>query len=498
MRFAGNDHWIGTFPVEALGVYRFRIVAWPDEVATWCRDFTKKLEANVDVALDVEEGAQLAESHAKFANSRDRATLIGWADRLRGGVDRRTIEHLDRFVTVARRAIEPPRARSTTPLRPYGSIARSHGVRRGTSCSRGRHRRIGRDPAHSPTSSTGCRTSRRWGSTSSTCRRSTRSGRVIARAATNVDDRAPGSGQPVGDRWRRGWPHRRASRARHRRRCRSLVEAARTHDLEIALDLAFQTSPDHPWVREHPAGSVTVPTGRSRTPRTRRSGTKTSTRSTSTPRTAKASGRRCSTSSDSGSSAVSRVPRRQSAHETVRVLGVDDRVGPRDRSRRHLPRRGLHAARVMERLAKLGFTQSYTYFTWRNEKWEITEYFAELSDPAHLDYFRPNVWPNTPDILHESLQQGTRATFIVALPARRRAQRELRDLRTGVRAPGAHRARSGQRGIPRLGEVRGPALGPRTARQPAPPDRPGELDPRRAPGAGDATTRCGSTASRTT
>ena len=55
----------------------------------------------------------------------------------------------------------------------------------------------------------------------------------------------------------------------------------------------------------------------------------------------------------------------------------------------------------MERLAKLGFSQSYTYFTWRNDKWELTEYFTELTDPDHLDYFRPNVWPNTPDILHE-------------------------------------------------------------------------------------------------
>ena len=69
----------------------------------------------------------------------------------------------------------------------------------------------------------------------------------------------------------------------------------------------------------------------------------------------------------------------------------------------------------MELLAKIGFTQSYTYFTWRNVKWEIEEYFRELSDPAHLDYFRPNVWPNTPDILHETLQYGSRSTFIARL-----------------------------------------------------------------------------------
>ncbi|HEY2828258.1 MAG TPA: alpha-1,4-glucan--maltose-1-phosphate maltosyltransferase, partial [Pirellulales bacterium] len=69
--------------------------------------------------------------------------------------------------------------------------------------------------------------------------------------------------------------------------------------------------------------------------------------------------------------------------------------------------------KIMYRLAKLGFTQSYTYFTWRNSKTELTEYFTELSQPAITDIFRPNLWTNTPDILHGYLQQGGRAAFIV-------------------------------------------------------------------------------------
>jgi len=68
--------------------------------------------------------------------------------------------------------------------------------------------------------------------------------------------------------------------------------------------------------------------------------------------------------------------------------------------------------RVMHRLAKLGFSQSYTYFTWRNTKQELIEYFAELTSHESREYFRPNVWPNTPDILHEALQHGGRAVFI--------------------------------------------------------------------------------------
>ena len=69
----------------------------------------------------------------------------------------------------------------------------------------------------------------------------------------------------------------------------------------------------------------------------------------------------------------------------------------------------------MHRLAKLGFTQSYTYFTWRNTKRELTEYFTELAQGPGREYFRPNVWPNTPDILHELLQSGLRSVFAARL-----------------------------------------------------------------------------------
>src|SRR6185295_11079711 len=71
--------------------------------------------------------------------------------------------------------------------------------------------------------------------------------------------------------------------------------------------------------------------------------------------------------------------------------------------------------KIMHRLAKLGFTQSYTYFTWRNTKAELTEYFTELALSPSREYFRPNAWPNTPDILHATLQRGGRPAFIARL-----------------------------------------------------------------------------------
>jgi starch synthase (maltosyl-transferring) len=71
--------------------------------------------------------------------------------------------------------------------------------------------------------------------------------------------------------------------------------------------------------------------------------------------------------------------------------------------------------KLMHYLAKLGFSQSYTYFAWRNSRRELTEYFTELAHGPGRDYFRPNVWPNTPDILTEYLQHGGRPAFAARL-----------------------------------------------------------------------------------
>jgi starch synthase (maltosyl-transferring) len=69
----------------------------------------------------------------------------------------------------------------------------------------------------------------------------------------------------------------------------------------------------------------------------------------------------------------------------------------------------------MYRLAKLGFSQSYTYFAWRNTKQELTDYFRELTATDVKEFFRPNLWPNTPDILPEFLQVAGRPAFMIRL-----------------------------------------------------------------------------------
>jgi len=71
--------------------------------------------------------------------------------------------------------------------------------------------------------------------------------------------------------------------------------------------------------------------------------------------------------------------------------------------------------KVMYQLAKLGFSQSYTYFTWRNVKWELIQYFNELMQTDVREFFRPNLWPNTPDILNDYLRDGGRPAFMIRL-----------------------------------------------------------------------------------
>ncbi len=66
-------------------------------------------------------------------------------------------------------------------------------------------------------------------------------------------------------------------------------------------------------------------------------------------------------------------------------------------------------------LAKTGYTQSYTYFTWRNNKTELQSYLEEITRPPVSDFFRPNFWPNTPDILHKTLQDGGKPAFMFRL-----------------------------------------------------------------------------------
>ncbi len=195
-----------------------------------------------------------------------------------------------------------------------------------------------------------------------------------------------------------------------------LARAARNHDIELALDLAFQCSPDHPWVSEHPDWFLH--------------------RADGTIRFAENPPKRYEDIYPIDFDCDDRIGLWNALLDVVRfwmargirIFRVDNpHTKPfpfwewliaevqRDDPDVIFLSEAFTRPKVMNRLAKLGFSQSYTYFTWRNTKWELETYFTELTRGPERDWFRPNAWTNTPDILPMSLQQGTRATFMARL-----------------------------------------------------------------------------------
>ncbi|MGH7683052.1 MAG: hypothetical protein ACREMT_01805, partial [Vulcanimicrobiaceae bacterium] len=195
---------------------------------------------------------------------------------------------------------------------------------------------------------------------------------------------------------------------------RSLVESTREHGMEIALDYAVQASPDHPWIKEHPEWFSFRPDG--------------SIRHAENP--PKKYQDIVNFDFDRGGMRLWEALRDVVlfwVEQGVKIFRVDNpHTKPipfwewmiAEVQRRHPDVIFLAEAftrpKVMWELAKAGFTQSYTYFTWRNTKEELTEYASELATITN-EFLRPNFFANTPDILHRYLQTGGRPAFVVRL-----------------------------------------------------------------------------------
>jgi starch synthase (maltosyl-transferring) len=191
-----------------------------------------------------------------------------------------------------------------------------------------------------------------------------------------------------------------------------LLQSASELGIDIALDIAFQCAPDHPYVEAHPDWFKHRPDG--------------SVQYAENPPKKYQDIYPFDFECDDWRGLWSELKSvvEYWISQGVRIFRIDNPhtkpfpfwewlIGEIQRARPDIMflAEAFTRPKIMHRLAKLGFTQSYTYFTWRNTKGELTEYFTELSHGAGRDYFRPNVWPNTPDILHESLQSGLRAVF---------------------------------------------------------------------------------------
>ena len=412
-----NDHWRASFDVPEVGAYEFNITAWTDKFATWRHDLPRWAEAaDIETALRV--GAGILADMAQRARGPDAKALAEWKARLEAPGDpiAKRIAALDddlpllanryadrQFATanpVLTVAVDPRLAGFSAWYEMFPRSA-GDGTRHGTFADVEALLPYVADmgfdilylpPIH-PIGTT------------------KRKGRNNALVAAPGE---PGSPWAIGSA-SGGHKSIHAELGREAD-LRHLIEAARRQRIEIALDIAFQTSPDHPYVAGHPQWFGHRPDGTIRF-------------AENPPKKYEDIYPFDFESADW--QALWRELMSVFQHWIdvgVRVFRVDNPhtkpfamwkwlIG--EIKAKHPEVLFLSEAftrpHPMHWLAKVGFSQSYTYFAWRNTKEELTEYFTELSKDPSRDYLRPNVWPNTPDILTEYLQSGLRSAFIARL-----------------------------------------------------------------------------------
>jgi len=404
----GNDEWQTTVPLTKVGRYEFNVAAWVDRWETWRHDLAKRVDANQDVTVDLRIGAAMVADAATRATGDHAKVLKSAAATLT--TEQALGDELDAIVELypdrsVQSTLETPRAVVVDP-----EIARFSAwyelFPRSTSPDPTRHgtfrdvinrldyvQQLGFNVLYMPPISPIGRQFRKGPNNT---------------ASENADD----PGVP----WAIGGPEG-GHDAVHPDLgtiddFRELVSTARRRGIEVALDIAFQASPDHPWVKEHPTWFRARPDG-------------TIQYAENPPKKYQDIYPFDFESSDWRGlwDALADVFRFW-IEQGVTIFRVDNphtkafafwEWAINDIKRDHPDVLFLAEAftrpKVMYRLAKIGFSQSYTYFTWRNNAAEMREYLEELTSPPVSDFFRPNFWPNTPDILHADLQTGTRAAF---------------------------------------------------------------------------------------
>ncbi len=418
LRALVNDRWRGVFSVTDFGRYRYTIHAWVDHWETWLRDLRKRIEANTDADVDYMIGADYIEQAAERAENPDRSFLLKQAQGLRDEAQpelRRStalspplnetmLRYPDRrFATLFERelaiVVDPVRARFSSwyELFPRSTSPNpgAHGTLTDCQARLPYIAGMGFDVVYlPPVHPIGMKF------------RKGKNNSVVAEA----DD--------VGSPWAIGSPEG-GHKAVHPmlgtlEDFRAFVRGAGEFGIQVALDIAFQVSPDHPYVAEHESWFRKRPDG-------------TIQYAENPPKKYQ----------DIYPFDFETLKWKELWEELksvftfwieqgVHIFRVDN---PHTKSfafwewaitelKKETPdvlflSEAFTRPKIMYRLAKLGFSQSYTYFPWRNAKRELTEYLTELTQTPVRDFFRPNQWPNTPDILTEFLQIGSRAAFLI-------------------------------------------------------------------------------------
>lgn len=417
MEFLGNDRWRASFPVTMVGRYRYTVTGWVDRFVTWRRDLLKKIEAQQDVQVDLLIGAKLIdeasgrataqEGRALAMRSRElRSQETPDSERLRIALsaevetlmakypDRRFVSTYGRELSVV---VDREKARFSTW---YEMFPRScspkpgqHGTFKDCESRLPYIASMGFDVLYLPPIHPIGLTHRKGKNN-----------------APTADPGDPGSPWAIG-----------ALEGGHTsihpelgtlQDFRKLIKQARTYGIEIAIDIAFQCSPDHPYVKEHREWFRIRPDG--------------TVQYAENPPKKYQDIVPLDFETDQWWELWNELKRVivYWIEQGVLIFRVDNPhtkpfafwewvIGEVKQTHPDVIflSEAFTRPKVMSRLAKLGFTQSYNYFPWRNTKSELTQYFTELTQTEVREFLRPNLWPNTPDILTEQLQHGGRPAF---------------------------------------------------------------------------------------
>jgi starch synthase (maltosyl-transferring) len=397
-----GDRWRGSFPVSAQGRHAFTFEAWTDHFATWRREIERKVEAGQqDFGGELSEGAALLHQIADRADGDDAGRLRHAAEHLTvdAALDNELLEVAERHPDRTNASIlDEPLELDVDRVRArfgawYELFPRSWGGFVGVAHQIPRLAELGFDVLYLPPIHPIGTTNRKG-----------------ANNALVAQPGDPGSPWAIGSEL--GGHDAINPELGTEADFDTLIATARQYDMEIALDFAIQCSPDHPWLKEHPEWFQRRPDGTlkyAENPPKRYQDIYNVNWDTPQWR-------------DLWQALLDVVLHWVDKGVTIfRVDNPHTKPLPfwewliatvrKDHPDVLFLAEAFTRAAMMRALAKIGFNESYTYFTWKNSRYELQEYLTELTTSGMQDYYRPNFFANTPDILTEYLQHGGPAAF---------------------------------------------------------------------------------------
>jgi starch synthase (maltosyl-transferring) len=416
MKFEINDQWSGTLTVQDIGIYYYTVEGWVNHFMTWQKDLKKKFDTGQDVKVEILIGLGYIKDVAERAKGKDRKKLEELSLKLEKekdvmlALDEELTELMNMYsdrssATRYDKALEVVVDRKKAVFSSwYERFPRSctpepgrHGTFKDCEALIPEIAKMGFDILYFPPIHPIGRTKRKGKNNNPVCEEG-----------------------DVGSPWAIG-----SEEGGHKdvhpelgtmQDFQNLIKKAEEHGIEIAMDIAFQCSPDHPYVKEHPEWFRWRPDG--------------TIQFAENPPKKYEDIIPINFDTDSWKELWDELKGVFLfwIKKGIRIFRVDNPhtkpfpfwESAINEIKKDYPdviflSEAFTRPKVMYRLAKLGFTQSYTYFTWRNTKWEFTEYMRELVKTDAREYMRPNFWTNTPDILPEHLQYGGRPAYLMRL-----------------------------------------------------------------------------------